>query len=233
MAEQGTIEWFRQRLGKLNGSEVGDLMGTPKTKGKQWTDTAQKLLCKVAAERNLSFLADIDDEFLEAFLKRCGAETAAIKWGHANESYAVIEFNEWFKKNVGRKHKIEEAGSVVHPELAFLAASPDRILQMEEEDGTTGKYVIEVKCPYTPANAFLGMHTVKDWDSLKKWNSGYYWQVVAEIACNQAKGAYFVIYDPHQSVMAGVTYLERDMDAEIQLINRAIEANEYIKNIKL
>lgn len=233
MAEQGTIGWFRNRLGKLNGSEVGDLMGVPKTKGKQWTDTAQKLLCKVAAERHLSFLADIDDEFLEGFLKRCGAETQAIKWGHTNEPFAVIEFNEWYNKNVGKKHTIQEAGSVVHPKLDFFAASPDRILEVEESDGTTSRYVVEVKCPYIPANAFMAMKTVYDWESLKKWNSGYYWQVVAEIACNSAKGAYFVIYDPHQEVTASVTFLERDEEAEIQLINRVIDANEYIKNIML
>lgn len=223
MMEQGSLEWRKARLGKFNGSEVGDLMGVPRTKGKQFTDTALKLIYKVAAERHLSFLLDMNDEIMEEFLNRGGVENFAIRWGKNNEANAVNALAEMLKAE-GHKFTVDEAGSVIHEKITTLAASPDRILTYE--DGT--RLVVEIKCPYIPANAYLAMKTVFDWESLKKWDAKYYWQVVAEIACNKASGAQFCIYDPHQEEPLHPVFLERDESAELQLLNKVIEAEQYI-----
>lgn len=223
--EQGTTEWLKSRLGKFNGSEVGDLMGSPKTKGKQWTDTALKLIYKVAAERHLSFLLMYDDSLLEEFLARSGAQTVAMKWGHEHEKDAVNELAAQLTREGVKGFQMKKEASVIHPTVKVLAASPDRIVEIGGEN-----YIVEIKCPYNPANAFLAQKTVNDWESLKKWNPAYYWQVVAEIACNGAKGAYFCVYDPHQEETLHKVFLPKDDAVELQLINRVLDAEEYIAN---
>ena len=113
--EQGTTEWLKSRLGKFNGSEVGDLMGTPKTKGKQWTDTALKLIYKVAAERHLSFLLMYDDNLLEEFLARSGVQTVAMKWGHEHEKDAVNELAAQLTREGVKGFQLRKEASVIHP----------------------------------------------------------------------------------------------------------------------
>ena len=55
---------------------------------------------------------------------------------------------------------------------------------------------------------------------------------MAEISCNGAKGAYFCVYDPHQEETLHKVFLPKDEAVELQLINRVLEAEDYIaKNL--
>ena len=224
MAEQGTIEWLKTRLGKWNGSEVGDLMGTPRTKSKLFTDTAMKLINKVRAERHISWLTLDDDLEMEQYLKRSSiGQNAAMKWGSDHEADAADAFVRNMNER-GYDIELEHTGSVVHPDIPTFAASPDRVYTW---NGV--KAIVEIKCPYNPARAFEAMTTVKDMESLKAWNSTYYWQVVAEMACTDANTGDFVVYDPQAEEPIHIVRLDRDRDAELQLINKILEAERYIK----
>lgn len=51
---QNTLEWFRQRLGNITGSAVGNLMVKPRAKGETWSQTALSYLNQVAFERAMN-----------------------------------------------------------------------------------------------------------------------------------------------------------------------------------
>lgn len=60
---------------------------------------------------------------------------AAIRWGKSSESTAIKEY----QKKTG--NLVKPSGVFIHPEINYLAASPDGIL-------SDNSAVVEVKCPY-------------------------------------------------------------------------------------
>ena len=91
MIEQGSIEWYKERLGLFTSSHLSDLM--VKGKNSEFGDTAMSYIYKVAAERTLA------DEFLsgagfEMYLERMDMTSKSIRWGNDFEDMAREKLSE-------------------------------------------------------------------------------------------------------------------------------------------
>lgn len=63
VTEQRSLAWFRQRLGYITGSKVGDLMKSGRRKEEAFGETAKSYLYQVAAERCINKAIVADDEY--------------------------------------------------------------------------------------------------------------------------------------------------------------------------
>ena len=157
MIEQRTAEWKRQRLGYFTGSCIGKLMTGTKSDKSAFGDTAMSYIYSVASERNLNEKVIEDETIWQMYDEQVSVWSKAIQFGidwepEAREMYAKVTGN-----------KVTETGSVEHPTIDFLSASPDGII--ETKDGKTG--VLEIKCP-TPSVFMEYRDTVSGNASLKK-----------------------------------------------------------------
>ncbi|XP_012695271.1 uncharacterized protein LOC105911042 [Clupea harengus] len=73
-------------------------------------------------------------------------KTRAMAWGIEHEAQAALIYQRLKSKTLGRPVKVQECGLFIDPQRAWLAASPDGIV----EDKKTGERLLclEVKCPY-------------------------------------------------------------------------------------
>lgn len=171
---QGSLEWHRARLGHWTGSAIGKLMVSGRKKDEVFGDTAKSYIFKVLAERSLSEKVVEDDEMFALYVEQTGIFNKAVQWGHDNEEEARRLYAEL------NKVEVTEVSSVEHLDIALYAASPDGCVKATDK-------VIEIKCP-NPDTAVRYRYLIKDAESLKKANSDYYWQVMAEMDCTGATG---------------------------------------------
>ena len=64
-------------------------------------------------------------------------------WGCSHEKRAVEDYEQAALKH-HQGFTVEEAGLFVHPDMPFIGASPDRVINCE----CCSKGVLEVKCPF-------------------------------------------------------------------------------------
>ena len=119
MIEQGTEEWFAQRLGKVTASRVSDVMAKTKSgAGAGRKNYMMELLCqRLTGQR--------EEGFTSAAMLR-GIELEPV----ARSAYEIATGD-----------IVTEAGFVIHPEQPQTGASPDGYV------GLGG--LIEIKCPNT------------------------------------------------------------------------------------
>ncbi len=103
MIEQRSSEWFKQRKGKLTGSNIGTALGV--NPYKKPADLMRQLVREWHGA---------ESEF---------KGNVATEWGTANEANATIDL-EMFHLAA----PVEETGLHVHPEHEWLAASPDGLI---------------------------------------------------------------------------------------------------------
>lgn len=119
MIEQGSPEWFAQRLGKATASRIADIVAKTKSGyGASRANYMAELIC----ERLTGAQA-------ERFTN------AAMQWGSEKEPEACDAYV-W-----ETDAELEECGFFDHPKIAMSGASPDRLI------GAEG--LLEVKCPNT------------------------------------------------------------------------------------
>lgn len=220
MSEQKSLDWFRNRCGCWNGSEVAALMVSGRSKDKIFGDTAVTYIIKVLAERNINPKVMDDDVLFQQYLD---LETFSNKFtDHGNEM-------EDLARKQFAKHKlvdIMEVGSCECEDAPTLHASPDGLYY---EDGELA--VLEIKCP--KASTFFEYATyIKDWESLKKVNAKYYWQLNAEMVCTGATKASFVVFNTYMAKPMHIVELKRNQEAIDQLIERVRLAEEFISEIE-
>jgi putative phage-type endonuclease len=119
MIEQGTPEWFAQRLGKVTASRVADIIAKTKT--------------GVAASRG-NYLAQLVAERLT------GQAADSFKSGamqHGTETEPVARMA--YETETGQM--VTEVAMIQHPKIEMAGASPDGLVG---EDG-----LVEIKCPNT------------------------------------------------------------------------------------
>lgn len=117
--------------------------------------------------------------------------TTGTKWGLEHEHVALAELSEHLHIPFRR------SGLLIHPEHAFLGASPDALF---DED-----VIAEIKCPasikdMSPQEAFK----VKKLTCLQEKNGAlklkethnYYYQVQGQLNISQRKLCYFVVWTP-------------------------------------
>ena len=119
MIEQGTPEWFAQRLGKVTASRVADVIAKTKTGyGASRADLMADLICERLTGQPASTFSN-----------------AAMEWGTEQEPHARAAYS------ARTGELVEEVGFIDHPRIANSGASPDGLVG---DDG-----LVEFKCPAT------------------------------------------------------------------------------------
>ena len=119
MIEQGSPEWFEQRLGKVTASKIADIVAKTKTgySASRGNYMAQLVIERLTGVKNETFT------------------NAAMEWGTATEPLARAAYE--LEKGV----MVDQVSFIDHPVIARSGASPDGLVG---EDG-----LIEIKCPNT------------------------------------------------------------------------------------
>jgi putative phage-type endonuclease len=215
---QGSLDWHRARLGHWTGSAIGKLMVSGRKKDEVFGDTAKSYIFKILAERSLSEKVVEDDEMFALYVEQTGIFNKAVQWGHDNEEEARRLYAEL------NKVEVTEVSSVEHLDIALYAASPDGCVKSTDK-------VIEIKCP-NPDTAIRYRYLIKDAESLKKVNSDYYWQVMAEMDCTGATACDFIVYCPFLAEPMYVVTIPRNDEAIATIHERNAEAEDYIHILK-
>lgn len=119
--EQGSLEWFAARAGKITASRIGDVMA--KGKGNAESVTRAKYRAQIVAER------------LTGVSQEDGYETEAMRRGTEQEPFARAAYE------ADRSVLVDQVAFVVHPQIANAGCSPDGLI------GADGG--CEIKCPNT------------------------------------------------------------------------------------
>jgi len=119
MIEQGTPEWFAQRLGKVTASRVADVIAKTKT---GYSTSRDNYMAQLVCERMTGTVAE-------------SYTNAAMQWGTDNEPLARAAY-EAIKDVL-----VDEVAMITHPRIEQAGASPDGLVG---EDG-----LVEIKCPNT------------------------------------------------------------------------------------
>lgn len=119
MIEQGTPEWFAQRLGKVTASRISDIIAKTKT---GVSASRGNYLAQLVAERLTGQTAD-------------SFKSGAMQHGTETEPQARMAY----EAETGLM--VSEVAMIEHPTIAMSGASPDGLVG---EDG-----LVEIKCPNT------------------------------------------------------------------------------------
>jgi putative phage-type endonuclease len=119
MIEQGTPEWFAQRLGKVTASRIADIMAKTKT---GVSASRGNYLAQLVAERLTGQSADT-------------FKSGAMQHGTETEPQARMVY----EAETGQI--VTEVAMINHPSIEMSGASPDGLV------GTDG--LVEIKCPNT------------------------------------------------------------------------------------
>lgn len=218
--EQRSLDWYRARLGKITGSQVGDIFCKGRAKDDIFGKTALSYLTSVAAEQLLPDDVVNDDESFSIYLDEVNVTSKAMRIGTERES----EARELYAEISG--YIVEECGCIPHPEISGYATSPDGLIK--ENDTVVG--TVEIKCP-KPSTYLEYLASVRSADTLKSTNANYYWQCMSHIAVTGAKWCDFIVYCPYISTPLHIVRIERDEDAIAQLYDRLALALGQVKSI--
>jgi len=117
--EQGTPEWFAQRLGKVTASRVADVIAKTKT---GYSTSRENYMAQLVCERLTNTVAE-------------SYTNSAMQWGTDNEPFARAAY----EAQTGVM--VDEVAMITHPTIKMAGASPDGLV------GDDGQ--IEIKCPNT------------------------------------------------------------------------------------
>lgn len=220
--QQNTVEWRKQRLGKFTSSQLSDLMKSGKKKDEMFGDAAKTLMESVASERMLREDVKNNEQLFEAYLEHTDSSNKYTDWGHACEGKARKMFEKEY--NV----VVQETDCIDHPEIEWLAGSPDGVILTE--DGEAVEAVIEIKCPL-PKTHVKYFARIKNSDDLKKVKPEYYWQVQNNMFVTGAQYCYFISYCPWVVCKMRVVKIERNDDDLKELALRVQKANEEVDDM--
>ena len=218
---QRSTAWFRSRIGNLNGSKISEIMKAGRKKDEMWSETAKSYLYQVAAERLFNPVFLDDDEVFQDYLDQTSFTSKAMEWGTEQEESAI----ELYKKMFLKDNDVVPMPSCRHKSIPHFAASPDGGIY---ENG--GLRIIEVKCPNI--NTYMKYRLlIHDAASLKETEPKYYWQMMAEMSCTEAKSGTFITYTPWLTKPIHHAEIERVEDDIKLMEERVILANEFIEQI--
>ena len=217
---QHSLDWFRVRLGRFTGSQVGRLMKSGRGKGDIFSKDALAYINEVVAERMLNPSVVMMDELFEEYLLQVTASSKALAWGNDQEMnargmYASIT-----------KRKVTSCGAIQFCD--YFADSPDGLCI--EDNGA-----IEIKCPQNKTHTDY-LASVHDAESLKAIKPEYYWQCMAHMTVSGADWCDWMSYCPFSKKPLHVVRIERDSSAIATLLDRLElaeqRANEMIQQIQ-
>lgn len=216
---QRTLDWYRDRLGKITGSCVGDLMG--KGRGTEFTKTGLSYLNSVAAERMMPEVIIADDDLFSQYVYEVDVTNKAMRIGTERETEARDLYMEVKKKEV------VETGSIQSSGLEGFASSPDGLV-IDQSGAIEG--TIEIKCP-KPSTYFEYRTSVHDAESLLKVNPDYYWQCISHMEVTGAKWCDFIVFCPYNRMPLHIVRINRDEEAIKKLRERVTTANKYLTDL--
>jgi putative phage-type endonuclease len=117
MIEQGSPEWFAQRLGKVTASRVADVIAKTKT---GYSTSRDNYMAQLVCERMTNTVA-------ESFTN------SAMQWGTETEPLARAAYE------AHADVLVDEVAMITHPTIEAAGASPDGYV------GDEG--ILEIKCP--------------------------------------------------------------------------------------
>lgn len=212
---QHSLDWFRVRLGRFTGSQVGRLMKSGRGKDDIFSKDALAYINEVVAERMLNPSVVMMDELFEEYLLQVTASSKALAWGNDQELnarglYASIT-----------KRKVTSCGAIQFCD--YFADSPDGLCI--EDNGT-----IEIKCPQnkTHTDYLVGVHNA---ESLKAIKPEYYWQCMSHMTVSGADWCDWMSYCPFSKKPLHVVRIERDSSAIATLFDRLELAEQRAKEI--
>lgn len=164
--EQKSKEWFEARRHRLTGSNVGAALGLNPWKKPE----------------------DVIRDMVRDYhgYERDFKSNVATEYGSLHEPMAAMEY---FTKT---GNLVEECGFFVHPEHAWLGASPDGLVG---DDG-----LVEIKCPFSLRNsASPEFKTASE-------QKHYYAQMQIEMACSGREWVDFYQWSPNGDSVERVEY---------------------------
>ena len=217
---QHSLDWYRVRLGRFTGSQVGRLMKSGRGKDEEFSKDALAYINEVVAERMLNPSVVMMDELFEEYLLQVTASSKALAWGNDQEMNARGVYVSITKR------KVTSCGAIQFCD--YFADSPDGLCI--EDNGA-----IEIKCPQnkTHTDYLVGVH---DAESLKAIKPEYYWQCMAHMTVSGADWCDWMSYCPFSKKPLHVVRIERDSSAIATLLDRLElaeqRANEMIQQIQ-
>lgn len=208
---QHSLDWYRVRLGKFTGSQVGRLMKKGRGKDAEWSADAITYIKKRVAERMLNPSVVMLDDLFEEYLLQHTPTSKAMAWGNEQEMNA----RGIYAKTTSRK--VTSCGAIeVSP---YFASSPDGLCI--QDNGT-----LEIKCPDNDTHTLylIDVHSAED---LKAVRPEYYWQCISHMMVTDADWCDWVSYCPFNQKPLHIVRIMRDPEAEAQLRER-IEAAEVL-----
>lgn len=119
MIEQGSPEWFAQRLGKVTASRVADVIAKTKT---GYSTSRENYMAQLVCERMTNTVAE-------------SYSNSAMQWGTETEPLARAAYE------AHADVLVDEVAMITHPTIEAAGASPDGLV------GDVGQ--LEIKCPNT------------------------------------------------------------------------------------
>jgi len=223
IAEQPTqhsLDWFRVRLGRFTGSQVGRLMKSGRGKDEIFSKDALSYINEIVAERMLNPSVVMVDDLFEEYLLQTTATSKTLAWGNDQELNARGMYQSVTKR------KVTSCGALKIGN--HFADSPDGLCL--DNDGA-----VEFKCP-TNATHTMYLASVHSAEDLKAIKPEYYWQCVAHIAASEAQWCDWASYCPFSQKPLHIVRINRDDDAIALMLERVqmaeALANELITKIK-
>lgn len=199
--QQGSPEWFAERLGKFTSSKVSSLLVTSKKAGQMFGDGAW------------TYIYEKMDEITTGIVNDGFKGNDATDWGlaHENDAYSLYE--------IVKGIKTQECGFVIYNEA--FGGSPDRFVG---EDG-----ILETKCPYIGAN-HMRLMDLECADDFKIEYPKYYSQIQGNLLTTKRVWCDFISYDPRQRLeflSMKILRIYRD-EAMIKNIDERVDAGMKI-----
>lgn len=141
MYDQGSPEWFAERIGKVTASRVADVIAKTKT---GYSTSRANYAAQLIAERLTGNVAE-------------SYSNAAMEWGVMTEAEARTAYE--FLTDA----TVDQVGFVNHPMITMTGASPDGLV------GEFG--LVEIKCPITATHieTLLGQSVPKKYVTQMMW----------------------------------------------------------------
>ena len=214
LPSQHSLDWYRARLGRITGSQVGRLMKAGKGDD-YFSKDALAYIDEIASERLLNPAVISVDDLLDEYLMQVTTTNKAMAWGIDQELNAKGLYCSTYK------HKVKNCGAIQYSNKRWwFASSPDGVVI--EENG-----VIEIKCPM-PKTHTEYLAKVRNAENLKQLKPEYYWQCVAHMAVTDAHWCDWMTYCPFSQKPLHVVRIEYNTAEVEQLLERVDMANGLI-----
>ena len=212
---QHSLDWYRARLGRFTGSQVGRLMKSGRGKDDIFSKDALTYINEIVAERMLNPSVVMVDDLFEEYLMQVTATSKAMAWGNDQEMNARGMYQSITKR------KVTSCGAIQM--FAYFADSPDGLCL--DDDGA-----IEIKCPANKTHTEY-LASVHDAESLKAIKPEYYWQCMAHMAASGAEWCDWMSYCPFNKKPLHIVRIERDSSAIATMLDRLEQAETIAQEI--